>query len=138
MCDFRVKNAAVLREFFLARPVKRSPRGGASCDIAILDLDSDDSFVLIIENKLFTHNHSRQLVHYLERVEDRYRSARVREYVYLTLNGDNPRKMAPESEHVYARWLRMSWLEDVFQLLEALGARERDKDTLGQLMTLPI
>lgn len=43
-------NAAVLREYYLSKPVGReSERAGRFCDVFFLDLDTDDSFFLAIE-----------------------------------------------------------------------------------------
>ena len=59
---FSLKNAAVLREFYLAQSIrKRAARGPRYCDIILLDLDTTDSLFVVIENKLFSSNHPYQL-----------------------------------------------------------------------------
>ncbi len=59
-------------------------------DIALFDLDSKDGLFITIENKLFTTNHPQQLETYYKLIEDKYSSVKTREYVYLTLTGEEP------------------------------------------------
>ena len=83
---FGFRNAAVLREYYLSKPIeRRAERGGGFCDVVFLDLDTDDSFFLAIENKLFTSDHSDQLEHYRAAIDNKYGRAAVRELVYLTV-----------------------------------------------------
>ena len=51
---FSLKNASVIREFYLAKSTcKRNGRGPRFCDIAFFDLDSSDGLFLVIENKIY-------------------------------------------------------------------------------------
>ena len=60
-----LKNASSVREFYLSNSIqKRSSKGARYCDIVFIDLDSKDGFFLVIENKLFTSNHPKQLEDY--------------------------------------------------------------------------
>lgn len=121
--SFSLANAAVLREFFLARGRGRQGRGPQYCDIVVLDLDSGDNFMMVVENKLFTVNRRGQLEGYLETVEDRYSRAHTREYVFLTLDGRPPTPYPGESAATYARWVCLSWSSDVLGILEQLVDR---------------
>jgi hypothetical protein len=115
-------NATVHREFFLSRGLLRDAKSSRFCDIVVLDLDPDDGLFLAVENKLFTENHEGQLESYLERVESRYESVPVREYVYLTLRGDDPSPSTQENEGkvFHPNWVRISWLTDIFPILKSL------------------
>lgn len=101
---FRVLNSTVNREFYIPgecfslqglrkKNFKRTPRQNRSCDIVFMDLDTKkESIIIFIENKLFTSNHILQLVDMLESAEQRYKRVDIREYVYLTLTGSDPKK----------------------------------------------
>ena len=114
---FSFKNAAVVREYYLARLKPRQSRPVQRfCDLVFLDLDSRDGFFLVIENKLFTADHDDQLQEYRIAVEEKYQRAKVREYVFLTLEGQTPSSRRKGSvEHLH--WVRMSWIEDVREVL---------------------
>ncbi len=86
----RLANAVSFREFFLAGSPKRSKRGDRYCDVVVLDLDSKDGLVLVVENKLFGSNSSGQLRDQVLGVEEKYSRATIREYVYLTLFYERP------------------------------------------------
>lgn len=114
---FGFRNAAVQREYYLSKSTdRRSDRRGGFCDIVLLDLDTDDSFFLAIENKLFTSDHSDQLTQYRIAIDDKYGCVAVRELVYLTLRGDKP---AGGSERDLADWVRLSWTEDILCILRS-------------------
>ncbi len=114
---FGFRNAAVLREYYLSKSTdRRSDRRGGFCDIVLLDLDTDDSFFLAIENKLFTSDHSDQLTQYRTAIDDKYGRASVRELVYLTLRGDKP---SGEGKREQTDWVRLSWAEDILGLLRS-------------------
>jgi hypothetical protein len=118
---FSLKNASVIREFYLAKSIsKRKGRGPRFCDIAFFDLDSSDGLFLIIENKLFTSNHPLQLEEYLDTVENKFKSAKVREYVYLTINGSEPSQYKNETIAKYKYWIRMSWKDDILTILNEM------------------
>ena len=119
---FGLGNASVAREFYLAGEIGRSPeRGARFCDVAFIDLDRKDGIFVAVENKLFTTNHRSQLEDFYHCIEDRFRQARVREYVYLTLFGEEP-KVHKGTEVVCAAtkrtWVRCSWTNDIPMILE--------------------
>lgn len=119
---FGLGNASVAREFYLAGEIGRSPeRGARFCDVALIDLDRKDGIFVAIENKLFTTNHRSQLDDFYRCIEDRFRQARVREYVYLTLFGAEPKVHKGEEVSCAATkrtWVRCSWTEDILVILE--------------------
>ncbi len=67
---FSLKNAAVIREFYLAKAIGNSDmKGPRYCDVVLLDLDTSDGLMLVIENKLFSTNYPNQLETYYDLVE---------------------------------------------------------------------
>ncbi len=101
----------------------------------LLDLDSSDSLFVVIENKLFTSNHPKQLEDYFEAVESKYRRAKVREYVYLTLKRSKPKEFADENTSCHKHWVQISWLDDVREILEKLTDRNAPNE-LSHLLKL--
>lgn len=131
---FSFQNAAALREYYLSCSIDRTnDRGNRFCDVVFLDLDSSDSFFLAVENKLFTSDHVGQLSEYREAIETKYARATVREFVYLTLCGDQPvfARENWESEH----WVRLSWTRNVLDILENL-APDGGKEVHPQVIEL--
>jgi hypothetical protein len=119
-----LKNASVIREFYLAKSIrKRNGRGPKFCDIAFFDFDPSDGLLLVIENKLFSSNHPLQLEEYYDTVEDKFKRAKIREYVYLTINGSEPSKYEGEISSKYKYWVRMSWKEDILAILNKLKSQ---------------
>lgn len=116
---FSLKNASAVREFYLSQAVSGG-RGPRFCDVVFLDLDTQDSLFVAIENKLFTVNHVGQLTTYRKVIEKKFQRAAVREYVYLTLFGLPPANYggADEKDHLY--WVRLSWATDILDILEQL------------------
>jgi hypothetical protein len=113
-------NASVAREFYLSGEIGRSAsRRARFCDVVLLDLDQKDGIFVAIENKLFTTNHRLQLEDSYQCVEDRFRQARVREYVYLTLHGEHPVKHKSVDDNGMEQiWIRCSWTRDILDILE--------------------
>ena len=117
---FGFRNAAVLREFYLSKSIdRRNERRGGFCDVVFLDLDTDDSFFLAIENKLFTSDHSDQLELYRAAIDNKYGRAAVRELVYLTLLGEKP---VGAGLGDFTHWVRLSWTRDILAILRNLTA----------------
>ncbi|MFW5700455.1 MAG: PD-(D/E)XK nuclease family protein, partial [Cyclobacteriaceae bacterium] len=117
--NFSLKNSSVIREFYLSKSISKIKKSDARyCDIAFFDLDTQDGLFLVIENKLFTTNHTRQLEGYYQAVEEKFHYAKVREYVYLSLNGDDPIDMDDNDSR---KWIRISWLHDILGILESLN-----------------
>ena len=115
----KLANSTVIREFYLSKAVKkRGGRGQRYCDLVLLDLDPGDSLFVVVENKLFTTNHPKQLEDYFEAVESKYRRAKVREYVYLTLKRSKPKIFADENTSCHKHWVQVSWLDDLLEILE--------------------
>ena len=124
---FSLKNASVIREFYLAKSIsKRDERGPRFCDIAFFDLDSSDGIFLVIENKLFSTNHPHQLEEYYNTVENKFKRAKVREYVYLTINGSKPSQYKNETIPNYKYWVRMSWKDDILTILNEMKRQVED------------
>ena len=123
--SFNIGNATTIREFYLARTTGRAGTGALDgsryCDVVFADLDSDDGIFAVIENKLFTANHPGQLAEYLRTVEERYKRADCREYVFLTLDGREPERYDGESDKTYRRWVNVSWVDDILPILEEIG-----------------
>jgi len=122
---FSLKNAATFTEFYLSKQnTKYGKNKGIYCDLVFLDLDTADGLFLCIENKLFNTNHKFQLEMYHEIIEEKYKRAKVLEYVYLTLNGEPPvlSSSAPsENLRICQRvWIRISWIDDVLDILKKL------------------
>jgi hypothetical protein len=119
---FGFRNAAVLREYYLSRPIdRRAESRGGFCDVVFLDLDTDDSFFLAIENKLFMSDHSEQLESYRAAIDEKYARASVRELVYLTLRGEEP---INAGQRDLTHWIRLSWTDDVLRVLQELTSTE--------------
>jgi hypothetical protein len=126
---FSLKNATAVREFYLSKSMKngtgRKPR---YCDVAFFDLDPSDSLFVAVENKLFSSNHLYQLEDYYDLIEDKFRRTKTLEYVYLTLHGHAPVKHKKESERKYKYWVRMSWIDDIFSILENFEAQTKNRE----------
>ncbi len=131
---FDLHNAAVFREFFLARRLERRTGSTMLCDVMFLDLDTQDGIIVAIENKLFTTNHHGQLERYFEIVEDRYHRAKVREYVYLTMLGGSPRRFGGRTSPTCERmWVRLSWKEDILAILNQLMDRGNGQEAAREI-----
>ena len=119
----KLGNASVIREFYLAKSVKkRHDRGRRYCDVVVIDLDSQDSLFLVIENKLFSCNFPFQLKEYYQVVEDKFNRARIREYIYLTVNGAKPFGYQKGDSNIHKYWIRMSWGKDILKILNLISA----------------
>ena len=119
----RLANAASFREFYLAGGAKRSKRGDRYCDVVVLDLDSADGLVLVVENKLFGSNSTGQLRDQILSVEEKYSRAKIREYVYLTLNACQPTSNLKDEKPLLPRWVALGWLTDILELINNLEPR---------------
>jgi len=107
-----------VREFYLSRGVDKKESGGPKfCDLAVIDLDSKDGLILIIENKLFTSNHPGQLEQYYDAVEKKFKRAKIREYVYLTIPGLEPLDYDDGGSKKYKYWVNMSWTGDILDII---------------------
>ncbi|HNR14074.1 MAG TPA: PD-(D/E)XK nuclease family protein [Thermodesulfobacteriota bacterium] len=126
---FSLKNASVIREFYLAKAIgSRAARGPRYCDIALFDLDSWDSLFVVIENKLFSTNHPGQLTEYYTVVEDKFERVKVREYVYLTLYGSDPAKHEADEKGKLSYWVNVSWSQNILGILEKLQRGDEHKE----------
>jgi hypothetical protein len=123
---FSLKNASSIREFYLAQSIKKNSNGARYCDLVFLDLDLDDGLFLLIENKLFTQNHSGQLEEYYNLVEKKFHRTKVREYVYLTLYGAKPKGDSPDLKH----WVRLSWASDILSIINKLKQEKEHADII--------
>lgn len=130
-----LNNSTVIREFFLSGELGKKPkdkRGARYCDIVVLDLDYKDSFMLVIENKLFSANHPFQLQEYQYAVDQKYSEIKTRDYVYLTINGADPRKYEKKREDrfgdkkhpettLYKNWVCISWVDHILPIIKKLN-----------------
>ena len=127
---FSFKNAAVCREFYLSKKyntiTKWNNSGTQYCDIVVFDLDSTDGIFLTVENKLFTTNHPNQLENYYFTIEDKYSRVKTREYVYLTILGEAPRKPdGCDMKVLESEWVCISWIDDILPILEDLKPEKK-------------
>jgi len=120
----RLSNAAVVTELHFAKGKKTETN---FIDLAILDFDKKDDYIITIENKLFGQNTKKQLSNYRSQVENQYKHAIMREYVYLTFDGRPPKGMTVKEQ---AYWITLSWTEDILPLLIKLA-----KKTSSQAVT---
>ena len=128
MSDLSVKNAAVLREFYLSPSIRK--RGGRTvrrCDLIVFDLDPADSFMVLFENKLFGKATTSQLAEYRDTCNEKYERAKTIEFVYLTLLGEPPDSTSDSAaDRATREWIQMSWLEDISAALnEAVQSTNR-------------
>jgi hypothetical protein len=134
--SFSVRNSSSVRELYLPdfSSGKKKQRG-RFCDVALLDLDIKDGLVVIIENKLFTNNHSGQLTDTLILANDKFKKARVREFVYLTLDGAEP--VPPSGNEDFRDWVRLSWCVSVKGILDNLSLKSihNEVDDLRNLLS---
>jgi len=122
-------NSTTLREFYLSQGVKKKDnRGQQYCDIVMLDLDSCDNIILVVENKLFTINTKNQLSTYFGTVENKFKRAKTREYVYLTLYGDDPVLYEGDAAGLNDHWVCLSWLTDIIEILQNLVSQNKQID----------
>ena len=105
---FQLSNASVFREFFLSRSQKRKADGALFCDLVVADLDSSDGLFLTIENKLFTTDRVSQLDDYEKYVNEKFKRAKIREFVYLTLRGTASSNATKDQN-----WVKLGWLTDI-------------------------
>ena len=128
---FALSNAAVIREFYLSGNVKRGSVGTLHCDLVLMNLDSQDGLMLTIENKLFSTNRSMQLENYYNAIEDKYKtSVNTREYVYLTLLGDEPVHYEGKSDKkvLEENWVCISWINDILPILQTIQEKRKKKN----------
>lgn len=123
-----MSNATVLREFYLTSDISnKNSRGTRYCDLVFMDLGSDDSIFVVIENKLFTRNSKYQLQECFEAIEDKYFRAKVREYIYLTLDGQPPQGNDDDSKY-FKYWVNISWADDIKEILNTFLDDESSED----------
>ncbi|MBE7649213.1 PD-(D/E)XK nuclease family protein (plasmid) [Tenacibaculum finnmarkense] len=124
--NFSLKNASSIREFYLSKSIKkRDSRDARYCDVVFLDLDLKDGLFVVIENKLFTNNHNGQLEEYYTVIEDKFSRVKIREYVYLTLDGMAPRNV---NSKTLKCWVKMSWSKDILGIIDDLKQESEHKD----------
>jgi hypothetical protein len=134
---FRLGNASVSREFYLSiNSSSKRNKHNKFCDLVFFDLDPNDSIFVLIENKLFTKNHPNQLQQYWEMARKKYES-KVNEFVYLTIDGSNPIIFKGDDEDTLRFWIRMSWTEDIKDILFAF-VDEKSNQIIKDLLELLI
>jgi hypothetical protein len=122
--NLHLENATSLREFYLpATTSRRKGHRARFADVVVLDLDQEDSFLMVIENKFFGSNSKGQLLDEFEAVDQKYRSVRNVDFVYLTLRGDLPQAGSKTEQAVLHRWAALSWQDDVLGILEEIVKR---------------
>jgi hypothetical protein len=126
--SFNLGNAASVREFYLSRCIDNEYLSGPRyCDLVLGDLDTDDSFLLVIENKLFTTNRPRQLWEYFKGVERHYANVKTREFAYLSLTGRSPELYDAQHRDITDHWLAVSWVDDILPLLQEVTFEEQER-----------
>ena len=133
--SFSLRNSSSVRELYLPdfSSGKKKQRG-RFCDVALLDLDIKDGLVVIIENKLFTNNHSGQLTDTLILANDKFKKARVREFVYLTLDGAEP--VPPSGNEDFRDWVRLSWVTTIKEIIYGLSFKSGSEEVVDLLNLL--
>jgi len=139
--EFSLKNASPIRELYFS-PIDDDKNSGVLfTDLAVVDLDSNENLIIIIENKLFGDNHKDQLANYRKRVSKKFKRCKVKEYVYLTLNGKPPiehsESSARKKENSY--WVNLSWIRDILPTLKRLqngGASKKVKELIKLLSSI--
>ena len=119
--EFNFGPATTFREFYLSKDIGRGGlKGPKYCDVVVMDMESADRFMCVIENKLFSPNPPGQLSTYIDTVEERYSRTRVREFVFLTLDGHSPIDYDEYDQDVLKRWVNVSWVDDLYPILKEL------------------
>ncbi len=121
--QFQLSDCSVFREFFLSQEAPRKTDSALFCDLAVVDLDTGDGLFLVIENKLFTTDRPDQLDKYEKSVHDKFIRAKVREFVYLTLHGEDSRYAKKDQN-----WVKLGWLTDIKENLAS--SIEQRKSTM--------
>ena len=118
---FSLKNASPVRELYFSPIDNKS--GVLFSDLALLDLDSNENLIIIIENKLFGNNREGQLDAYQKRTDIKFKRCKVREFVYLTLDGREPFIHSDSAAELKSNkhWVTLSWINDILPLLEKLA-----------------
>ena len=67
----------------------------------------------------FTSNHPDQLEEYYQLVENKFKRVKIREYVYLTLNGIKPIQYDKDisKNKLYKYKVNMSWNKDILNII---------------------
>lgn len=125
---FRLRNASAIREFYFPPSMKRPSIGSRYSDLVLMDLDSKDSIMVVIEGKLFTSNRPGQLSDYFHLTEEKYSRVRVREYVYLSLFGRQPELFEGENKRIHRSWIALSWTEHILDILQDLSYPDSHQD----------
>jgi len=127
--QFQLSNCSIFREFFLSQKAPRKTDSVLFCDLAIADLDTGDGLFLVIENKLFTTDRPDQLDKYEKSVHEKFIRAKVREFVYLTLHGEDS-KYAKKDQN----WVKLGWLTDIKEVLDSsIEQRKSTKPVAGRV-----
>ena len=122
----KLSNCSIFREFHLADLKRTYKKRSWYCDVVAIDLDRDDGFFLVIENKLFGQDSRDQLDAYYSLVENKFLRSKVREYVYLTLTGQKPQNINDYPKE----WISLSWLEDIKFVLEKAIIKKSNKNNV--------
>ena len=89
---------------------------------------------MVIENKLFSSNHPKQLEEYYGIVESKFSRVKIREYVYLTIHGSDPVQYAGETAGKIKYWVKMSWNRDILAILNKLQNQNKEIAKLSYLL----
>lgn len=124
---FSLKNASSIRELYLPNPNgSKGKTSGKFADVVLVDLDTQDGLIVVIENKLFTSNHPGQLTEYLSLTNEKFTRAKVREFVYLTLDGVEPRHLEVEKDADH--WVRLSWSSTILSIVQRLSGKSEHEE----------
>jgi len=127
--QFQLSNCSVFREFFFSQKTPRKIDSALFCDLVVADLDTGDGLFLVIENKLFTTDRPKQLDKYEKSAHEKFIRAKVREFVYLTLHGEDS-KYAKKNQN----WVKLGWLTDIKEILNSsIEQRKSTKPLAGKV-----
>lgn len=116
--NLELGEATSFREFTLPKNEKGDLlEDNRKCDVVVIDREPPNQFMGIIENKAYCSNSNDQLSTYLKVIETRYDHMDIREYVYLTLDGQRPEENEHSNREHLRRWTSISWTHDLLPLL---------------------
>ncbi|GAB1370149.1 hypothetical protein MASR1M45_02070 [Candidatus Kapaibacterium sp.] len=111
---FNLNNSVSVREFYLISS-KSEAQKSRYADLAFLDFDKNDSLMILLENKLFSHDSKNQIKDYFSALNS-FNEIKNKYIVYLTLFGDNPKNFKTDGSLII-----LSWVDDLLPILNELN-----------------
>lgn len=115
--EFNLKNSVVVREFYLIS-LKGDSFKNRYADLALIDFDTEDNLLVLIENKLFSSDSKEQLKDYIAASES-FPGIENKYVVYLTLFGTKPKHYMPSNDKVF---ITLSWIGDILPILSEINS----------------